>query len=64
MLGKEKIRDVASGYRNSIIDKLVGKQEVIYVCAQTTGSVDIRYIKSRFIQCKVCKSGLFTKKEY
>ena len=42
MLGKEKIRDVASGYRNSIIDKLVGKQEVIYVCAQTMGSVDIR----------------------
>jgi hypothetical protein len=37
MLGKEKISDDASGYNNSMIDKLGGKQEVIYVCAQTTG---------------------------
>ena len=42
MLGKAKISDVASGYTDRIIVKLVSKQEVIYVCAQTTGLVDIR----------------------
>ena len=41
-LGKVKISDVASGYTDSKIVKLIGKQEVIYVCAQTTCSVDIR----------------------
>ena len=41
-LGKVKTSDVASGYTDSIIDKLVGKQEVIYMCAQTMGSVNIR----------------------
>ena len=40
-IGQEKISVVASRYRNSIVDKLVGKQEVIYVCAQTTGWVNI-----------------------
>jgi hypothetical protein len=42
MVGKVKISNAASGYTDSIIDKLLGKQEVIYVCAQTTGSVNIR----------------------
>ncbi len=33
---------VASGYNNSVNNKLVGKQEVIYMCVQTTGSTNIR----------------------
>ena len=33
---------VASGYSNSVNNKLVGKQEVIYVCVQTKGWADIR----------------------
>jgi hypothetical protein len=33
---------VSSGYNNSENDKFVGKQEVIYVCVQTTGSTKIR----------------------
>ena len=60
-LGEVKISDVVSGYTDSIIDKLVGKQEVVYVCAQTKGLVDIRQIKSRCIQCKIHKIGLTTK---
>jgi hypothetical protein len=55
---------VASGYSNSVNDKLIGKQEVIYVCAQTMGWAYIQYIKRRFIHCKVCKSGFFTEKVY
>ena len=36
--GKEKMSVVPSGYSNSVHDKLVGKQEVIYVCVQTTNN--------------------------
>ncbi len=57
---KKKMSVVPSGYNNGINNKLVGEQEVIYVCVQTTGSTKIRYIKRRFIQCRVCKSKLFT----
>jgi hypothetical protein len=42
MSGKEKMSVVASGYSNSVNNKLVGKQEVIYVCVQTTGWADIQ----------------------
>ncbi len=40
-LGKEKMSVVSSGYNNSINNKLVGKQEGIYVCVQTTGCTKI-----------------------
>ena len=59
MLGKVKVSDVLRWYNNSKDNKLVGKQEVIYMCVLTTGSTEMWYTKRRFIQRKVCKSRLF-----
>ena len=55
MLGKVKISVVLRWYNNSKDNKLVGKQEVIYMCVITTGSTEMWYKKRSFIQRKVCK---------
>ena len=58
MLGKVKISVVSSWYNNSKVNKLVGKQEVIYMCVITTGPTEMWYTKRSFIQRKVCKKTI------
>ena len=55
MLGKVKVSVVLRWYNNSNDNKLVGKQEVIYMCVITTGSTELWYSKRRFILCMVCE---------
>ncbi len=55
MLGKVKVNVVLRWYNNSKDNKLVGKQEVIYMGVITTGSTEMWYTKRSFIQPKVCE---------
>jgi hypothetical protein len=55
MLGKVKVSNVLRWYNSSNDNKLVGKQEVIYMCVTTTGSTEMWYTKRSFILRKVCE---------
>ncbi len=50
-----------SWYNNSKDNKLVGKQEVLYMCTRREGLFNVRYVKVDYLRWKYVKSYMWHK---